>query len=93
MAMLQSIEPKTTEAAMQEFIVRLAKLNEDMGITTDRLQRVIDRAFGPAPETASGGQPRAVPSGAIGTIRDKLEDLAHLASAQYSLLNRLDTVV
>lgn len=93
MAMPDLKPAPTTEAALQEFGSRLAKLLEDFSMNCDRLQRAIDRAYGPSPEAGSVGQPRAVPSGAIGTVRDRLEDLSAVASAQSSLLNRLDTVV
>lgn len=93
MAMSEMKTAAPSEAALQEFSARLSKLLEEFGMNCDRLQRAIDRAYGPSPESGSTGQPRAVPSGSIGSVRDRLEDLAAVASAQSSLLNRLDTVV
>jgi hypothetical protein len=93
MAMIE----KTTapeQPAAQEMGDRLGELLERMTRNTDRMQRVIDRAFGSTPEAASTkSQPREVPMGAIGVARDRIGDLHTIANQQSALLDQIDRIV
>jgi hypothetical protein len=93
MAMPSTIA-KSEQSAVQEIATRLEGIHKDFSMIADRMQRVIDRAFGSSPEASgSTGQPRAVPSGEIGTVRDQIDRLDALASNHASLMSRIDGIV
>lgn len=94
MAMPSQLNQSNAEAAaIQEFGERLAKVREHMSMNNDRIERVLSRAFGDGPTAGINSNPRAVPSGEIGTVRERLDDLSALLDAQSALLNRVDTIV
>jgi hypothetical protein len=85
---------KPEQSAVQEIAARLESIHKDFSMVADRMQRVIDRAFGSSPEASgSTGQPRAVPSGEIGTVRDQIDRLDALANSHASLMTRIDGIV
>ena len=87
-----SVKPSTN--AVQEINQRLAALQESFGKNAERMDRIIDRAFGSAKQDgASGGNPRAVPNGEIGALMERLDDLGALADRQSDIIGRLDTIV
>lgn len=94
MAMTTAITKAAEQSAAQEIAARLERLHKDFSMVADRMQRVIDRAYGSSPNDSSGpGQPRAVPSGEIGAIRERLDDLDGLASTHSALMSRIDGIV
>ena len=94
MAMPSQLNQSSAEAAaIQEFGERLVKLRECLSMNNDRIERVLSRAFGEGPTGPAGSSPRAIPSGEVGTVRDRLDDLSSLLNAQSTLLNRVDTIV
>lgn len=95
MALTSVGEAKREEmAAIPEFGDRLAELNERLARNTDRMQRVVDRAFGSPPAQANSvGDPRVVPAGSVGVVKDRVSDLHTLASQQSALLDQIDRIV
>lgn len=81
--------------AMQEINARLAKLFEAYGVNTDRMNRVVDRAFGaPKGENVGGNAtPRAVPNGEIAAVMSAIDTLEALAKQQAEALSRIDGIV
>lgn len=85
---------KTPNNAAQEILERLNSIHADMSMNVDRTQRVIDRAFGAdAKGEGPSGQPRAVPSGEIGAIMQRIEDIVGLVVEQSNKISRLDKLV
>ncbi len=88
-----SAKQSLDQSAAQEITGRLAAIHEHLSSIVDRSQRVVDRAFGASPNKEAGVQPRPVPSGELGVIRERLDDIYSLTSQQLVLLNRIDTIV
>lgn len=81
--------------AVQEMSQRLSVLWEKFGSNAERLERVVDRAFGSSKGDGqtSGGQPRSAPSGEIGAILERLDDLSALADRQAGTISKIDTII
>lgn len=84
-----------TEAANfhEEVIQGLLKLQQNAQMITDRLQRVITRAFGEGPTNAGNNSPKAVPSGSTGVIKETIENLVAETAQQSVLISRIDEIL
>lgn len=81
------------QSAADEIASRLSNIHDRFLLATDRMHRILDRAYGAAPEALSQKNPREVPSGAIGSISARLDDIERIGETQIDLLGRLDKIV
>lgn len=76
----------TTKQTLDE-IATLADANND------RLQGLLDRAFGPESVGGSGGGKGAPPPGALGAINTSLQELRDMLERQRAMIGRLEGIV
>jgi hypothetical protein len=71
---------------------RLTSLNGELADLVARIGNLGDRAVGPLPpnETAKGGDPREVRSGAHGAIQDQLDVMSRHLDSGRKLLERVE---
>lgn len=84
-------KPLTAHEGIQD---RLGTLLEVMMSHRSRLQSLGDKALGCSGEkAASGGQPRPVPNGAVGSINEKIDDLLRMSDSLADEIDRIETVI
>lgn len=83
----------STDNALENMRVRVVSMNEHASMIQDRLQRVLDRAFGGQPEKDSPQNPRPVPNGSISAVNEQHEILSTRLDSITNLLNRVDSIV
>jgi hypothetical protein len=83
-----------TGTTFQEWSTRLQSVHNAIGENTARLNALLDRAHGTRPESAAeGGNPRAVPNGAVDHIDVALDDIEKLVAAQQEAITRAERIV
>ena len=92
-ALKQHSDVKSTDAAVQMANARLSEIRKSLDLVTDRIGRILSRAFGESPTECSAAQPCPVPSGELGMMDEHLDALASIAAEQSGLLSRLDRIV
>lgn len=80
-------------STIEELSKRLTEVRGSLSENSLRLQNLLDRAFGASPEASPVGAPRAVPSGAMGGLSERIEDLETACASQRQIVNRLETLV
>lgn len=84
---------KTQETSIGALTARLDSLRGALIENSVRLGQIGDRAFGSQAEVNPTGAPRQVPSGALGTLIEKVEDLEGAVAHQRSIVSRLESLV
>jgi hypothetical protein len=92
MTLAASTAPEVT--AFMEIGKRIGQIYNEASSINARMQGVVDRAFGPAPEASgSTGQPRAVSSGEVAQVLQSLDDLGGILARNAVLMTRIDGII
>ena len=92
-AMTNAIKPPVERTALQEIAMKLCDLQGTCTLVSQRLQTIVDRAFGPTPEKNPQGGPTPVPNGVLAEIAGRFEEIQRTLNEQTRLLDRINSIV
>jgi hypothetical protein len=71
---------------------RIEEATKQVAHLSDRLQRIVSRAFGESPQGKADG-PRPVPQGSVGNLGLQIEQLLGSLNEMVPIINRIDVIV
>ncbi len=88
---LQAQETRDANAS-EALLSRLNGIRELLSNLIDREQRIVTRAFGPEPSAqVNGAEPE--PTGMLGLLAQRADQIEQLANAAHHVLSRIDTII
>lgn len=82
--------------AIETVVDRLNGVRDSLIHDRERLERLVDRALGGDPKAQGGPAsqaPRAVKPGYVGSLQDRLDEIAEVGSVVQVLIDKLEGVI